>query len=304
MSDWNGKTVVVTGASAYIASFVVDRLLAAGANVRASEHTSRGVLADYEGIEWMQGDLTDPLFCAQLLQGADALIHMAAFRKNVSFHHEKREEVIERNVQMSSALTTALPVDHSMNITFVSTAMIDPERAVQISTDDIADGYVAAKIQCEQLWQNACTETAHHLLIARAVNVYGPREEIRPDGNVIPALIARADVVEDALDVWGTGNQVRAFLYVEDLAMSLETLIAERIEGTAYIAPPERYSIREIAQTICDCVNPNIQLVFDPSKPEGANAGTLPVHPALENQQWTSLKEGLKKTVAFWRKRQ
>ena len=99
------------------------------------------------------------------------------------------------------------------------------------------------------------------------------------------------------MTVWGTGRQLREFLYVEDLADALVFLM-ERYSGEPHVnvGSGEEVSIRELNELICRVVGFEGSLEFDTSKPDGMPRKLLDVT-MLQDMGWeptTSLEEGLR----------
>jgi nucleoside-diphosphate-sugar epimerase len=304
MTSWKGKCVVVTGGTGFIGSFLVERLLDAGANVRVPVRASnyRSLSSRRDEIEWVEGDLRDPTYCETLLQGADHLFHAAAHRRNFVYHRKYCGDVMAENALMTVALLKGLKETGSMPVTFLSTANVPlTSDVILLAQSENLDGYVLGKALCETLWFAASRQRKFPLLIVRPVGAYGPRDTFSEDGNVIPSLMVRARNSEDKLVVWGSGDQERAFLFIDDLIDATLTMIDAQAQGIQYIVPPNAITIRELAETIRDIVNPELTITFDKVKPEGARSfARLPLHDSLLDFPWTSFIDGLKRTYAWW----
>ena len=114
-------------------------------------------------------------------------------------------------------------------------------------------------------------------------NLYGKGDNYHPkNSHVIPALIRRfheAKIAGNDIEVWGSGNQYREFLYVDDLAeaciftMELpKTLIEKKVNimnSHINIGFGQDITIKELAKTIAGVVNFKGKITFDTSKPDG-----------------------------------
>jgi GDP-L-fucose synthase len=116
-------------------------------------------------------------------------------------------------------------------------------------------------------------------------NLYGPGDNYHPENShVIPALIRRfheAKVNQSPeVVIWGSGTPRREFLYVDDLAQAAVQVMGLAPETLAQVTEAQcahlnvgsgvDLTIAELAQTIQAVVGYTGQLVFDPSKPDGA----------------------------------
>jgi nucleoside-diphosphate-sugar epimerase len=103
-------------------------------------------------------------------------------------------------------------------------------------------------------------------------NVYGTPCDIGERSQVIPSLIKKAINYSDNNDfeVWGSGNQGRAFLHVDDAVKSIILAMRKGYNaGCIQIGPDKCITIKEIAETIVKISGKNINIKYDTSKPEG-----------------------------------
>lgn len=115
-------------------------------------------------------------------------------------------------------------------------------------------------------------------------NLYGPNDNFHPtNSHVIPALIRRIHEakIKDSptVTIWGSGNQRREFLYVDDMAdasihvmgLDKETYLKHTKEMISHInvGTGTDVTIKSLAEIISDVVGFNGKLLFDASKPEG-----------------------------------
>lgn len=288
-------------------SFLVERLLGAGAELRVPVRADKfRALSGKRGkVDWVKGDLRDAEYCKEILQGIDCVFHLAACRRNVEYHEKKCSDVATENVRMTAALIDGLKSLGGKNlphVTFVSTANIPPTLDVlALAQSEHTNGYTLGKALCEALWFLASRQMDFPLLTLRPVGTYGPRDTFADDGNVIPSLFVRARDSKDALSVWGSGEQERAFLYIEDFVDAALKLHDADARGIQYVTSGDVVSVRELATLIRDLVRPGLPIVFDTEKPEGLRViPLLPSHPCLKDIAWTPIAEGLQKTHASW----
>ena len=114
--------------------------------------------------------------------------------------------------------------------------------------------------------------------------------------------------------VWGTGNAMREFLYVDDMAQA--SLFVLELDEKIYKANTQAMlshinvgtgkdvTIREMAETMKQIVDYKGELTFDTTKPDGAPRKLIDVT-RLKNMGWkysVNLKEGLEKTYDWYKK--
>jgi GDP-L-fucose synthase len=137
-------------------------------------------------------------------------------------------------------------------------------------------------------------------------NLYGPRDNFDlQTSHVIPALIRKMSESPDEIVLWGDGSPTREYLYVEDCVEGL-LLAAERYDGAdpVNLGTGVETSIRETAELVADIVGFDGRITWDTSMPNGQPRRSLDASRARELfgfEARTPLREGLEKTVAWYR---
>ncbi|MFX1353971.1 MAG: NAD-dependent epimerase/dehydratase family protein, partial [Promethearchaeota archaeon] len=142
--------------------------------------------------------------------------------------------------------------------------------------------------------------------IVRIFNTSGPRIRHGPEfGRVIPNFIFQALNDED-ITIFGDGSQTRSFIYViDEIEGILKMVHNEKATGEVInLGNDKEYTILELAKIIKELVNSNSRIIFkalpidDPVKrcPDLTKAKKL-----LNWEPTTSLREGLKKTIAWFK---
>jgi GDP-L-fucose synthase len=169
--------------------------------------------------------------------------------------------------------------------------------------------YAVAKIAGIRLCQAYRRQYGCDFISAMPTNLYGPGDNFDPTGShVVPALLkkfheARQSGATTAV-VWGSGQPMREFLHVDDLADACLFLM-EHYDGDEHInvGTGEDLSIRELAETIRDIVAPGVAIEFDRSKPDGTPRKLLDVSRlhALGWRHNVGLREGLQSAYDWFR---
>lgn len=145
------------------------------------------------------------------------------------------------------------------------------------------DAYAIAKISGLVGCQAYRRQYGSDFISAMPTNLYGPNDNFSPKGShVLPALIRRfheAKVSQAAsVTIWGTGNPMREFLHVDDLAQACLFLMSHySAEQSINIGTGEDVSIRQLAELVRDVVYPEVNLEFDTTKPDGTPRKLLDV---------------------------
>lgn len=141
------------------------------------------------------------------------------------------------------------------------------------------------------------------------VNLYGPGDNFHPQSShVIPALIRKMVEAREArkpsVEVWGTGQASREFLYVDDCVEGL-LLASERLQNSdpVNLGVGHEIKVGELARAIARLCGYKGELRFDPSKPDGQPRRCLDTSKAQENLGFKAaigFDEGLRRTIEWF----
>jgi NAD dependent epimerase/dehydratase len=224
--QFEGKTVVVTGAGGFIGSHLVEQLVRRGAHVRAMlRYTSRGQRGGLDqlpadtlsAIDITMGDVRDFDAVREVSRGAHAIFHLAALI-GIPYSYEHPQEVIDTNIiGTSNVLLAAKELGTFERILLTSTSEVygsalrvpmDEEHPLQAQSP-----YSATKIASDALGLSFQRSFGLPISIVRPFNSYGPRQSARA---VIPTIIGQA--VSGATLRLGRTDTTRDFTYVTDTA--------------------------------------------------------------------------------------
>jgi GDP-L-fucose synthase len=165
--------------------------------------------------------------------------------------------------------------------------------------------YAIAKIAGLKMCQAYRKQYGFNAICAMPTNLYGPGDNFGPlNSHVIPALIQRFVHAhrDDApfVTIWGTGEPLREFLYVDDMADGLLHLVRSYDDGEIInMGSGQEVRIAELAQIIASAVGYGGKLIFDPSKPDGTPRKALDSR-RLHSLGWspsTLLESGIQTTL-------
>jgi GDP-L-fucose synthase len=199
-------------------------------------------------------------------------------------------------------------------------AVEQPMREDALLTDVLEptnEPYALAKIAGIKLCESYNRQHGTDFRSVMPTNLYGINDNFHPENShVIPALMQRfheAKMNNDAeVVVWGTGNAMREFLYVDDMAAA--SLFVLELDEETYQANTKLMlshinvgtgtdvTIREMAETMKGVVGFKGELSFDTTKPDGALRKLIDVS-RLSNMGWkysVDLKDGLNQTYKWY----
>lgn len=174
--------------------------------------------------------------------------------------------------------------------------------------------YAIAKIAGIKMCQSFRRQYGCKFFSVMPCNLYGPNDNFHPqNSHVIPALIRKFVTAKmenkSLVEVWGTGNALREFMYVDDMAdaciylMDNHLLINDFGPDIINIGTGEEISIRQLVDLISDLTGYNGEIVWDTSKPDGTAKRGLD-STLLYQMGWSrsiTLTSGLVNTIDWYK---
>jgi len=317
--NWQDKNVLVTGGAGFIGSNLVERLVHKSASVRVVDNLSRGKLAYLEDVkndvEFIKGDLTNEDACRKAVEDMDVVFHLAAIVGGINFLLDKEADVYRENSLMDTYMFKAAIDSGVERYLYTSSACTYPREATPPVTEDVAakgtldSSYGWAKWAGEIQAIRYAHDYGAKIAIARCFNVYGPNEDFsREKSHVIPALIHKAVDRDNPYIVFGSGEQTRSFIYVDDAVDGMIKMIESYcVADPVNIGTPEMVKIKDLARKILDIVGYDVEITLDRSMPEGVHDRAANNSKAREKIGWVpkiDLEEGLRRTIDWYKEHQ
>lgn len=169
------------------------------------------------------------------------------------------------------------------------------------------EAYAVAKIAGLKMCEYYNKQYGTSFIAVMPTNLYGPGDNFDLESShVIPALLVKIynAYKNNSLtcEVWGTGNPLREFLHVDDLARAVVLLMNEyNQEGIVNIGSGVDLSIRELVMLIKDLIGYPGEIVWKSSQPDGTPRKLLNID-VLTSMGWQpeiALADGLQETIAW-----
>jgi len=143
--------------------------------------------------------------------------------------------------------------------------------------------------------------------IVRATSIYGPYDQFDDEkSHVIPALIKRALKKENPYVVWGTGNGVRDFIYVDDfIEMILDVFDHHCLADPINIGNGESMNVKKVVEIILDIANHRVTPVYDETKPTTIPYRRLDLtkfNSLFGKKKMTFFEHGIQKTIDWYKR--
>lgn len=221
-----------------------------------------------------------------------------------------RADFLYENLMIESNVIHQSYVNKVKKLLFLGSSCIYPKLAEQPLKEssllsgyleDTNEPYAVAKIAGIKLCENYRTQYGCDFISAMPTNLYGPNDNYDlKSSHVIPALLRKfrdgATSNSPTVEVWGTGEPLREFLHVDDLAAACLFLMNNYSEKEFInVGYGEDLSIKALAHLIADIAGFKGQIVFDETKPSGTPRKLMDVS-RLRKLGWSpriGLREGL-----------
>jgi Nucleoside-diphosphate-sugar epimerases len=309
--------VLVTGASGLIGCNLINRLLADGAQVRATLFRTPPVLR-HPNIEYLTVDLRRAEDSARAVQGMDYVFMCAANTSGAAAIAKSPLDHVTPNILMNTQMLQAAWEARVRKFCFISSSVAYPPsgdrpvREEDMFTGDPPDVYFPAgwmKRSAEVLCRTYAEKIRPPMpcVVIRPSNIYGPYDKFRPEtSHVTAALIRRVALRENPMVIWGTGNDVRDLIYVDDFIDGMLSVFQQVDDFAAVnIASGEGVTVRDILELLLDITGQrDVAVSYDTSKPQ-----MLPIRlidAGLADRRFgfkakTSLRDGLSLTLDWYR---
>lgn len=309
--------VLVAGGTGFVGINLIIRLLSLGANIRATLHKKDAIIIDNR-IEYIKCDLLNMDDCKNIVQDMDYVFHCAANTAGAAVMASTPLVHVTPNIIMNSQILEAAYFEKVKKFIWLSSnAAYPPTGDRPVKEDEMFDSdpydtyygvgwmkrytEILCRLYSEKLKEKMAT------VVLRPSNIYGPYDKFDfATSHMMAATIRKVVERQNPIKVWGTGNDIRDLIYIDDFIDAM-ILAAEKIEtyDPVNLGCGEGYSIKEILN-ICLEVNgyENAVIEYDTSKPSMIPVRLINTEKAeklLGFKARTDLKEGIKKTMTWYR---
>ena len=322
---------LVTGGAGFIGSAVCRHLAGdLGHDVTnldkltyAANLSSLRPIEDLENYKFVQGDICDEALVYRLLveNQIDAVLHLAA-ESHVDRSITGPGEFIQTNIVGTSTMLQAARHYWDEDL-----GKSDGFRFVHVSTDEVygdlpldsgiftedsryepSSPYAASKASSDHLARAWGRTYGLPVIVTNCSNNYGPYHF--PE-KLIPLVILNALAMKP-LPVYGKGENVRDWLYVEDNANALATVAIKGVQGETYnIGSNSERTNLQVVEAICDLIDarrpadkPRRDLIEFVTDRPGHDLRYAIDASKIENElSWTSsvsFEEGLARTIDWF----
>jgi GDP-L-fucose synthase len=308
MASLANKRIVVTGGTGFLGSYVVEELERQGCRNVAVFRSTEYNLTRQQPVVQMYSKFRPQI-----------VIHLAAVVGGIGANRENPGRFLYDNLIMGVHLMEQARLHRVEKFVCTGTVCAYPKfTPVPFKEEDLWDGYpeetnapygLAKKMLLVQA-QAYRQQYGFNAIYLLPVNLYGPRDSYDPaKSHVIPALIKKCvDAIDRgsrSIEVWGTGEASREFLYVADCAKALVLAAANYDKPEPLnLGAGREIKIKDLVAMIVRLTGFKGEVIWDPSKPDGQPRRCLDVSKAqreLGFKSETDFVTGLKNTIEWYR---
>lgn len=317
----NGRRYLVTGGLGFLGSSLVRHLVKAGQQVRVLDNGFRGSelrLAEARGqVDLIEGDIRDAEVVRRSLRGVDSVCHLAAIN-GTRYFYERPTEVLAVAVRGMMNVLDGCIAEGVRELLFASSSevyqtppSIPTDENVPLSIPNPFNPrycYAGGKLVSELMAIHFGKHHFDRVLIFRPHNVYGPDmgwEHAIPQitSRLLRLLSTEGRERTIPFSIQGSGEQSRAFIYIDDCIAALKLLLEKGEHLNIYnIGSTDEVTVRDLACRLADALGVHIQVVPGPL-PEGEPARRCPDIRKLKGLGYkprTTLNEGLRRTIEWY----
>ena len=305
---------MVAGAAGFVGTHLTQRLVSSGAIVRGTIHNSNPLL-EINGVEYVRTNLETTIDCDLVTKNIDYVFMCAANSSGAEVMTKTPLVHLTPNVIMNSQILAASYANNVKKFCFISSNTVYPLTDFAVSEDDVTGEFFEkyfivgwmkrfSELMCEMYATKV--NKPMPTLIVRPGNLYGPFDKYRKnESKVIAALIRRAFEKENPFEVWGDGEDIKDFLFIDDFIDALlETFPRTSDFDIFNIASGVPITIKEVLKHIIDISNNGvIEVNFDTTKPTMIPKRMIDISKINKLIGWypkTSITQGLKLTFDWY----
>ena len=285
------KKIFVTGASGFIGSHLVEKLVLSGYKVKAlityNRDNSSGWLDTLEKriknkIELVIGNINDSFLIEKETNNCDVVFHLAALI-SIPYSYVSPLNYIDTNVMGTLNVLQAVRKNKIKHFIHTSTSevygsarskLIDEEHFINAQSP-----YAASKVAADQLVSSFWNTYRIPATIIRPFNTFGPRQSLRA---VLPNIICQINRSKGLKNLnlkLGNLHSKRDFTYIDDTINGFFKCIGNRsiIHQTINLGTGKSFSIKECVNLLENIANKKIKIISEKKRfrPKHSEVNTL-----------------------------
>jgi UDP-glucose 4-epimerase len=298
----------------FIGRSIAAALLQRGESVRGIDNFltgKRSNLAGLEAMEFIEGDLTDPVACANACAGVEIIFHEAAL---ASVPRSVKDPVAtNRNcVDATLNLLVAARAAGVRRVIYAGSSSVYGDTPTLPKHEPMAPSpitpYAVAKLACEHYMTAFARVYGLETVTLRYFNVFGPYQDPTSHYSGVLAIFCRRMLTGEPVTIYGDGNQSRDFTYIDNVVhgnLLAAAAPAAKVSGRMMnVATGSRITLNETFEILRELTSYSSQPAYAPTRSGDIRDSLADIHLAgelLGYKPIVDFREGLRLTVEWYR---
>lgn len=252
----------------------------------------------------------------------EIVIDAAALVGGIMANKNNPYPFIMDNLQIQMNLMDAAHKNNVEKFIFLGSSCIYPKHAPQPLKEEYLltapleptnEWYAIAKIAGVKTMEAIRKQYGKDFVSLMPTNLYGIKDNFDlQTSHVLPAMIRKFHEakeksektgISEPVELWGTGNPKREFLFVDDLAEAIIFVMENKLEESLYnVGSGEDLSLKEVALRVQKIIGHQGEIIWDTSKPDGTPRKVMEVS-KLKKMGWSpkiTLEQGIEETYQWF----
>jgi nucleoside-diphosphate-sugar epimerase len=305
---------LVTGAAGFIGRSIAAALRKRGVEVRGIDNFitgKRGNLTGLEGMEFVEGDLTDPQQCARACEGIEIVFHEAALAsvpRSVADPASTNLHCVTATLNLLVAARAA----GVRRVVYAGSSSAYGDTPTLPKQEDMLPNpispYAVAKLAGEQYMRAFTRVYRLETVVLRYFNVFGPFQDPTSHYSGVLAVFCRRMLAGEQPTIFGDGEQSRDFTYIDNVVhanLLAADAAAEKVSGQMMnVATGSRCTLNETFRILRDLTGYHGEPAYEAARSGDIRDSLADIGRAGELMGYRPIvefREGLRRTVEWYR---
>lgn len=294
-----GGSVLLVGGNGFLGQALARALSEDGWRVGV---LSRGPMPEVlAGVQWYGGSQADPTVVAPLLDQYGAVVHLASTSTPGTYADRPALEC-EENLLPLLRFVEIAEGRPDVPLVFISSGGAiygePPELPVGESLRLAPISNHAAGKAAAECFLGVQAARGRGITVLRPSNIYGPGQYLKPGFGVIRTMLEHVRC-RSVMEIWGTGETLRDYLYVDDFVAAMRAVLEDPVPGTFNLGSGVGHSLNRLREVVEQVTGRPLQVDFRPSRSIDVKGVVLDSTAFAAAHEWKAevlLGEGVRRT--------
>ena len=309
------QKILVTGGSGFIGTNYLKSIEGKFTKIR-SNYFQNDNFSKVNGVEYIKADLENVSDCKELCEDIDIVVMCAAISSGAAIMEKTPLVHLTPNIRMNLNMLEAAYECGVKKFVFISSNTVYPHVDYAVKEGD--SQYSFFEKYHVAGWMKKFTEEVCEIyskkikkkmttIVVRPGNLYGPYDKFDIEkSKVIASLIRKVVEKQNPINVWGDGEDLKDFLYIDDFVEGLNKIVFDINKFEVInLASGKGITIKEILNLIIKLEKAeNLEVEYDKSKPTMIPKRLINISKAKELLNFNpkiNMEDGLHKTIKWFK---